>query len=167
MIFLVLGGVGLAILIVSFVVDGLFDAIDFDIFDNGVLSMTGIAGFLAFFGFTGFLCQTTGQSDVVTGSAASAAGLFGLIATGTAMRYMKQQSQDDNAYNNASMVGRSAVVISGAAAGRYATVRVEWNGMSENMTAISDQDLQSGDSVKITSLLSHSSVRVEKLAVEG
>lgn len=162
MFYLVMGLIGLSILLVSLLFDGVFDILHFDIFDNGILSMTALASFVAFFGFAGYLCQTTNQSPTVTATATVAMGLLGLVSTGTAMRYMKKHSQADGAYDNASMVGRSAVVVSGAAAGEYCTIAVSWNGMNENVAALSTVDLAKGDEVTITHVLSHSSVRVSK-----
>lgn len=163
MIFLIMGAVGLALLLFSFLFDGIFDLIDFDVFDNGLLSMTGLASFVALFGFAGFICESTGQGPAVTAGSAVSAGLIGLVSTGAAMRFMKKQSQPDNAWDNSSMVGRSAVVISAAKAGEYGTIAVAWNGLSESVAALSTEDLVKGDEVIITHVLSHSSVRVQKI----
>lgn len=162
MFYLVMGLLGLAILLVTLLFDGVFDVLHFDIFDSGILSMTGLASFVAFFGFTGYLCVASNQSATVTTVSTIAMGLLGLVSTGTAMRYMKKHSQDDNAFDNSNMVGRTAVVVSGGAAGEYGTVAVAWNGMTENIAALSTTELVKGDEVTITHVLSHSSVRVAK-----
>lgn len=61
MFYLAVGIVGLVALLLCVFLDGVLDVFHFDLFDTGLLSLTGLAGFAALFGFTGYLCSSSGQ----------------------------------------------------------------------------------------------------------
>lgn len=160
MAFLVIGIIGATFLLLSFLLDGIFEAFDFDILDNGILSTVSLAVFTSVFGFVGWIGVTLGWSMIANISIGFMGGAVAGIVIGVIMKYLRESSQADGAYSVETLVGKTARVTSGAGAGEYGTITVTFQGMNESLGAVSTRKLVVGQEVIIEAVLSHSSVKV-------
>ncbi|MET0467789.1 MAG: hypothetical protein ABW075_11695 [Aeromicrobium sp.] len=158
MLFLVVAVIGLALLAVSVVFDGLLDFFDLD---TPFLSGTALAAFLAGFGLTGMLIPDSwGTAGVL-----AAAGVAGLLVAGIAgfgIAAMKNTRTDAN-ISGMNVLGADGYVITPILAGQYGEVAVTVAGHRVKYNALSDEDLARGTHVAVVASLSGSSVRVAAL----
>jgi hypothetical protein len=167
--FLVIGVAGLALLLVSLVFgeifDGLFDALDVDA--GGVLSTPVIGSFLAAFGFgAALLLSTTDVSAVVAafGGVASGAvvGSIALVLTRSLM-----DMPTDESVRTSDLVGLTATVVTRIPDSGLGEVTVTHLGQLLKLSARSAAPVPAGSPVRITTVLSSSSVLVEPLPAQG
>lgn len=158
-VFLVIGGVGLLIVLLSLVFDDLFDFIDLggDLFSTPV-----IGSFLAAFGFAGALTMSTGAgvglgSLVGVGSGVALGWAAWVITRG----FMRMQT--DEPVRLTDIVGKTAVVVSAIPTGGYGEVRVDHAGqpMKLNARIETGGSAPVGGRVVVVAVNSASSVVVE------
>ncbi|TDE99078.1 hypothetical protein EXU48_02545 [Occultella glacieicola] len=159
LVFLIIGGVGIALLVVSLllgeVLDGLFEGIGGDLFSGAAL-----AGFLGVFGFAGAL--TLSLTDSV-----GLAILFGLLSGGvvgalTGWATLKLREGGDEAnVRTGDLVGSKASVVTAIPDGGYGEITMVASGHITRLNARSAGPVPSGASVTITGVLSATSVMVE------
>ena len=92
-VFLIIGIIGALLLIVSVVLDGIFEVFDFG---DGPLSLTTIAAFTAIFGFTSFAMVGAGASATVAGVVGAVAGVAGGLVAWWLSRLIR--SAESNAF---------------------------------------------------------------------
>ncbi|KAA1372982.1 hypothetical protein [Aeromicrobium fastidiosum] len=158
MLFLVLAAIGLVMLLVSVVFDGLLDVFDLD---TPFLSGTAVAAFLSAFGLTGLLLPDEWGTPGVL-AAAAVAGLVVGGGAGLGMRAMQNTQTDANvtAWN---VVGTTGTVVSPIRVGAYGEVAVTVAGHRMKYNALADTDLPLGSSVAVVQSLSPSAVKVAPL----
>ena len=161
--FVVIGAVGLAVVLLSLVVgdvlDGLFDAFDFE-FGGGLFSTPVLGSFLAAFGFGAALIMST------TGAGATA-GAFGGLGSGAAvgglallmMRSLMDMPTDETV-STTSLEGATGLVITRIPADGYGEVSIRHHGNQHKYNARSDAELAAGTQVVVTGVLSASAVLV-------
>jgi hypothetical protein len=159
LVFLIIGGVGIALLVVSLllgeVLDGLFEGIGGDLFSGAAL-----AGFLGVFGFAGAL--TLSLTDSVGLSI-----LFGLLAGGvvgslTGWATLKLREGGDEAnVRTGDLVGSTASVVTAIPEGGYGEVTLVVAGHITRLNARAPGPVPSGAAVTITAVLSATAVMVE------
>jgi membrane protein implicated in regulation of membrane protease activity len=148
--------VGFVLLLVTVILDdvvgGVMDGLNIGV-DIGGVSIAPIAlGFVAMFGIGGLFGTTvldlrSGPASLV-GVAAGVVGaltvyaIFGLLAHG--------QSQE--AFSLSDMIGVSGRVVVGIPKGRYGEVVVSFGGSTHKRSATADQDISSGQTVKVTAV---------------
>ncbi len=157
---LVIGGVGIAMLLISLIigdlVDGLLDGIGPDF-----LSGMALAGFLAAFGFVGALVANAGGSTTVTVLSGLAAG----AAVGAGAGYASSRLMrggDESTVRSSGLVGLHGTVIEPVPVEGYGMVSVVAAGHITRLNARADGPLPSGTAVVVTAVLSPTSVRVSR-----
>jgi membrane protein implicated in regulation of membrane protease activity len=159
LVFFVIGGLGLALLLVSIVaadvVDGLFSALDTDI-----VSGAAIAAFLAAFGFVGALVLNASGSTawaVVAGLAAGA-----VLGAGTAKAsQVLMRGGDEATVRTASLVGATGTVVEAIPTVGLGQVTVTVAGHITRLNARADSPLEPGTPITIIRVLSPTAVVVE------
>ncbi len=178
--FFILGGVGLAILLLSFVADevlsGLFNGLDSDL-----LSGTAIGAFLTTLGFTGALCEQFLGSWLATGIGI-AAGVGVAVGVHWATRTLIR-SENAATVNTADLIGVRGTVITDVPSEGYGQIHVVVGGhilrLSARAAAVhtpgpkvdgrsiygpsSVGPLRTGSSVTVTAVLSPTAVEVTPL----
>ncbi len=160
--FLVLGGIGIALLLVSLLVgeflDGVFDGVGGD-----WLSGAAVAGFLGAFGFAGALAFGATQSTALAIVVGIVAGV--LIGVGVGVLTSKLREDDGSTVRTSALVGSSGTVISEVPAGTgYGEVSVVASGHITKLNARSTEALPAGTAITIAAVLSPTSVAVERRA---
>lgn len=164
--FLVIGGIGVAVLAISLFVG---DVLHFGHPDlDGPFSVPAIAGFVGAFGFAGAVA-----ADLVGGSGATAAGIAAAVVVGLlaavptawlAMRLARAASRmrTDATPTRGDLVGRLGVVVTAINPNGYGEVRVSLGGQPVKLNARADRPIALGARVFVVEALSDTSVVVEE-----
>jgi hypothetical protein len=158
--FMINGGVGIVLLLVSLVAGEVFDGI-FEGVGGDLFSGAAVAGFLAAFGFVGALTINSTDSGGLAIAAGLGAGVLvgGLAGWGTS--YLSKGG-DEATVRSSSLVGHSGSVISAVPAEGFGQVSIVVAGHITTLNARSPEPLTAGTPVTITAVLSPTSVQVER-----
>ncbi|MGO3146337.1 MAG: hypothetical protein ACTIJ6_01530 [Leucobacter sp.] len=156
-IFLIIGIVGGLLLVISLLLDGIFDAFDFG---DGPLSLTTIAAFTAIFGFTAFALVGAGLSTPVAGALGAVAGVLGGAAAWWLSRLIRS-AESSTAISGDELVGAHANVVLGIPAGGLGEVALVRHGERVSLSASADVAIPRGAHVRIIQTITATSVRVE------
>jgi hypothetical protein len=164
MTFLVIGGMGLAVLAVSLL---LGDVIHFGHPDlDGPFSVPAVAGFVGAFGFAGSIAAYLVPGGVATKVIVGcAAGVVAALPTGwLAMRLslLAINMRTDATPTRADLVGTQGVVVTPIPTGGYGEVRVRLGGQQVKLNARCDRPLPLGAHVFVIEAPSSTSVLVEE-----
>ena len=157
-LFLIIGGVGIVLLLITLVLGDILDGV-LD-FGGDVISGPAVAAFLGAFGFGGALAINAGASTglaVVVGLVVGA--LIGLGA-GFASAQLTKGGDEANV-RTGSLVGRDATVVTAIPAGGFGTVSIVASGHITSLNARSSEPVAAGTPVVISAVLSPTSVAVE------
>jgi membrane protein implicated in regulation of membrane protease activity len=162
--FLVIGGLGVALLAVSLFVG---DVLHFGHPDaDGPFSVPAIAGFVGAFGFGGAIAATlTGGGGILAVVAGLVAGVvlavpsaWGTMLLGRAAARMRT----DATPTRGDLVGRLGVVVTPITHGGYGEVRITIGGQPVKLNARSDKPVALGARVFVVEAPSDTSVVVEE-----
>lgn len=156
---LIIGGVGLALLLVSVLVgdhlDGALDSLG----AGDWLSGGALAGFIGAFGFGGAI--VLGATDSLL--AAILGGLLAGVAVGVAAGWLTlklQRDGSDSTVRSAALVGVSGTVINDIPADGYGEISVVVAGHLTKLNARCPEPLPAGHAVTVEAVLSPTSVSV-------
>ncbi len=155
--FLVIGGIGVVLLLVSLVVGDFLDGV-LD-FGGDLFGAEALAGFLGAFGFAGAIAMDSTDSlgtSILVGLAAGA--VIGGLA-GWATSILKKGGDESNV-RSSSLTGRHGTVISAIPAEGYGQVSVTVAGHITTLNARCPGGLPAGTPVTVTAVLSPTSVSV-------
>lgn len=157
-VFVVLAVAGCGLCLLSFLLDGVFEALDLDI-AGGFLSLTSLTGGIAVFGLAGTLATSTlgwgGGAAAGLGAGAAAVTMLGV---GALVRTLRREEPE----THAAIVGTRAVVTTPAAVpGGYGEVNLRIAGTTVKRTAVAAQPLLRGAVVVVVAEISATAVRVE------
>lgn len=156
-VFVVLAVVGCGLCLVSFLFDGLFEALDLDI-AGGFLSLTSLTGGIAMFGLAGVLA--TGTLGWTGGAAAGLGGgvaLVTMVGVGALVRTLRREDPE----THSTIIGTQAVVTTPAVVpGTYGEVNLRLAGTTVKRSAVSTEPLVRGALVEVVSEVSATAVRV-------
>lgn len=160
--FFVIGAIGLVLLILSSILDGIFDG--FHIGD-GPISMLSISAFMAMFGFAAFISMQAGlsmSSSVVIGCLVGLAS--GVIAY-FMMNFFKK-SESTSSFSSNSIVGQEGTVSTEIRPGYTGEISVNSSGMNNYFAAISDSEepIKAGSKVLIETFMGSNRVKVSPVA---
>lgn len=164
-IFALLGVLGLVVLALSLLFDGIFetvtDAIGFD--SGGLLSLPVIATFVSIMGFTGMLVM--GATDAGTGAATLVGIAAGLAGGGVAARVTKAlvNAPTDATPSSDHLPGLVGTVVTPIPIGGLGEVIVRVAGQPVKFSARSDEAVAAGASVVVITALSSTSVQVRQM----
>ena len=161
-IFLIIGVVGAVLLLISVLLDGVFDLFDFG---DGPLSLTTIAAFTAIFGFTAFATVGAGASAAVGGTVGAIAGVIGGAVAWWLSRAIRR-AESTTAVTADELVGAEASVVLAIPAAGLGEVALVRHGERVSLSAAADTPIPRGARVRVTQTLTATSVRVEPVDVE-
>lgn len=156
-VFLVIGIVGALLLLVSVLLDGIFDLFDFG---DGPLSLTTIAAFTAIFGFAAFAATGAGVGTGVAATIGALAGLVGAAAAWWLSRLIRN-AESNAAVSEADLVGSEASVVLPIPADGLGEVALVRHGERVSLSATAREAIPRGSRVRIVQTLTSTSVLVE------
>jgi hypothetical protein len=152
---------GLAVLVLSAVVDGIGDALDFGGGGSGLVSGASIGGLISGIGFGGFLAMTLTDTFWVIVVVSGVTGLAIAAAAAAWYRWLQRAQGDEKDLAMVGIVGTSATVRSVSQEDPLVgTVAVTYLGAARTMQAISDEPLKAGRVVTVSQLIDPETVRV-------
>ncbi len=157
-VFIVIGGVGLVLLVVSLVVGEVHGAA-LDMLDNDLFSGAVVAAFLSALGFVGALIEgTSGYTPLATGAGVAAGGAMGYAARG--LTRALQRGGDDATIRTEALPGRTGHVVEDIPLHGLGVVTVRVAGHPARLHARADRPLQAGTPIVVDTVLSPTSVTV-------
>jgi membrane protein implicated in regulation of membrane protease activity len=169
-VFIVIGTVGLAIvlltLILGEILDGIFGAFDLD-GGGGVFSAPVIGSFLAAFGFGAALTMFTTGINATLGALAGLAS--GAVVGGFALLMMHNlmHMPTDETVTTRGLEGQRAIVITPIPEDGYGEVTIRHHGEQRKYNARASEALRVGTQAEVTAVLSASAVIVAPLTPEA
>lgn len=161
-IFLIIGIVGGVLLLVSLLLDGIFDAFDFG---DGPLSLTTIAAFTAIFGFASFASVGAGMSTPVATIVGALSGLLGAAAAWWLSRAIRG-AESNTAVSGSDLVGSTGAVVLAIPENGLGEVAVTRHGERISLSATATAPVPRGALVRIVQVVTSTSVRVEPVLPE-
>lgn len=172
-VFFVIGGVGIALLLVALLVGDVLDgALGLDgidaihALDSDLFSTAGIAGLLGGFGFGGALGLATTDVMLIAIGIGLAVGFALAWGAGRLTRLLRRQGSDI-APSTHSLVGVEALVITAVPENGYGQVRLRHGGHTYTLNAKAPITLDAGSRVWISGVLSATSVEVRPVDALG
>ena len=162
-VFLTIGIIGAVLLLVSVLLDGLFDFFDFG---DGPLSLTTIAAFTTIFGFAAFAAIGAGASTSMATLIGALAGLTGAAIAWWLSRLIRG-AESNAAVTSGELVGAEASVVLAIPAGGLGEVALVRNGERVSLSATSETALPRGSRVRIVQTLTATSVLVESIEISS
>lgn len=162
-IFLIIGVVGGVLLLISLLLDGIFDAFDFG---DGPLSLTTIAAFTAIFGFASFASVGAGMSTPVATIVGALSGLLGAAAAWWLSRAIRG-AESNTAVSGSDLVGSTGAVVLAIPANGLGEVAITRHGERISLSAAADAPVPRGALVRIVQVVTSTSVRVEPVLPES
>lgn len=156
-VFLLIGIIGAVLLLLSLVLDGIFDAFDFG---DGPLSLTTISAFTAIFGFTAFASVGAGMTTPVAAVVGALAGLVGGLAAWWLTRLIRG-AESTTALSGDDLVGSIGSVVLAIPATGLGEVALTRHGERVSLSASADAPIPRGTAVRIVQIVTSTSVRVE------
>lgn len=148
--FMIIGAVATVLLLLAFLLDGLFDWMHLDFLD-GALGSGTVFAFLSVFGWAGAF--TSHNTDLGFFGVAVVATLSGLLAgalMGVVMRYLQNSESGIVAEEN--LIGKKAFVVLPIPAGGYGKIQVNNAGHLMEVTALSNNPLSRGTQVIVEAI---------------
>lgn len=162
--FLTIGVIGAILLLISLLLDGVFDFFEFG---DGPLSLTTIAAFTTIFGFTAFGFVGAGLSSPIAGLLGAVAGLLGGVVAWLLTRAMRK-AESSTAISTADLQGLEGVVVlrvpGGSGFGEIALTR---SGERVSLSATADHPIARGVRVVIAATLTPTSVLVTEVTEQS
>lgn len=168
-LFILVGIVGTAMLVLGIVggelLDGVFDAVGLEA-DGGIFSTEVIGGFLAAFGFGGWLLGST--TDATALVAAAGGGAAGVVMGGFAFWLSRTliNVNTDATPTIDDLRGTLGKVITRIPADGLGEVRVHQAGSPVKLSARSDTAIGSGEEIVVVDVLSATQVLVARADIE-
>lgn len=161
-VFLTIAIVGLIVLVVSVIIDGIFEAFNFG---DGPISLTSIAAFATVFGFGGYAANGAGLSSPAS---AGVGAILGVLAGALAwwLSSVFQKSESGTAISISGLSGQEAIVTlrigNGDDMGEIAFIR---GGERHTFAARAEESISTGTKVVILSSITDSSVLVTPVKI--
>lgn len=162
--FLIVGGVGLLLVLISLVVgdvvEGLFNL---DFLDGDLFSLTSIAAFIGAFGFGGAL----GLSLIPLTPVAVVIGLvIGALAGWGAIKLTRalKSGESSATFRSETMVGQPAKVITAIPEGGFGEITLNSAGHVRKFSARATAPISAGDEVWISAIVSPTAVEVTPIS---
>lgn len=162
-IFLIIGGAGVAVLALALVGAGLLHIGHPDV--DGPVSLEAVAGFTGAFGFgTAIVNELLGGRTPGMIIAAVAGGAVAAVPTAWLAARLSRAARNmrtDATPTRNHLVGATGLVVTPVPAGGYGEVRVRLAGQPVKLNARADQPLPIGAQIFVVEALSETSVHVE------
>jgi len=161
--FLVIGIIGIVLLLISLVLDGIFEAFEFG---DGPLSLTTLAAFATVFGFAGYASMGAGASAVIASFIGAVAGLIGGAMAWWLSRFF-QNSDSGVAMEAGTLAGQEAYVSLGIGLGdSLGEIAFSKNGHRHTFAARAAEPIPTGTHVVVLATITNSLVLVTPVKPE-
>lgn len=168
--FLVIGGIGVVLMVVTLVLGEILDGLlEFDFaagLESDVFSTGGIAGLLGGVGFGGVIGLSISNSMIIAIVVGIVVGLLLAFMAGRLTGWLRRQSSAGT-HSTQSLVGVEAQVLTAIPADGYGQIRVRRSGHTYTLNAKSSLPLEQGTRVWIAGVLSATSVEVRPVDLVG
>ena len=162
--FLVIGIIGIVLLIISFLIDGIFEALDFG---DGPLSLTTLAAFGALFGFVGYTVVAAGGTPLIAAFAGAGVGVLGGIGAFFLSRSFKNSTSSASIASEG-LAGEEAYVTLRIPGGEnLGEIAFSRGGHRYTFSARAEESITIGSKVTVLATITDSSVMVEKIKEEN
>ena len=159
-VFLLIGIAGAVLLLISLLLDGIFEAFDFG---DGPLSLTTISAFTAIFGFSAFALVGAGVAPPLAGTLGAVAGMIGGGLAWWLSRFVRS-AESSTAVSSGELAGLEASVVLAIPGGsRFGEIALTRHGERVSLSACAELPLERGARVRIVESLTPTSVLVEPL----
>lgn len=157
--FLVLGGVGIALVVLALVLGDVLDGVlHLDALESDLFSVSSIAAFLGSFGFGGAIGLALSDSIPI---ALLVGAVIGVLATAGAIKLTRALRRDDSAsFSAASLIGHPAVVVTAIPSDGYGEVRLNVGGHVRKYAARCARPVAAGDEVWVSAVVSPTAAAV-------
>lgn len=159
-VFLIIGIIGALLLIISVVLDGIFEVFDFG---DGPLSLTTIAAFTAIFGFSAFAMVGAGATPSIAGVVGAVAGAAGGAVAWWLSRLIRS-AESNMSVSSEELVGAEASVVLAIPAGGLGEVALVRHGERVSLSATAAGPIPRGTRVRVVQTITATSVLVEPVA---
>lgn len=159
---MVIGSIATVLLILSFLLDGLFDWMHLDFLD-GALGSGTLFAFLSVFGWAGVI--TSENTSLGFFGIIIVALLSGLLAgafVGAVLRYLQNSESGIVAEEN--LIGKTAFVVLPIPAGGYGKIQVNNSGHLMEVSALSNDPVARGTQVTIEAITGPGVVKVKEIS---
>ena len=159
--FLIVAIVASVVALVAVVFDGIFEAFNLDLPGDGSISVLGITGGVAAFGWSGVLLQAlTDRAPWAVTIIAIGVGLAVTAGGALLTSLLHQQSAPAATDSVTALAGVSGVMDTSAGPGRPGVVRVVYAGSPRTLTAHVTVDVPAGAAVTVADVVSPDVVHV-------
>lgn len=156
--FLIIGVVGVVVLLLSLLLDGVFDLFDGG---DGPLSLTTVGAFATLFGFTAFGSVGLGASAGVAALLGALAGVLGGFAAWWLSRSLRDD-RSNTAVSTSTLAGEVATVVLAIPGGSgFGEIALTKHGERVSLSATAKTAIERGEQVEILNTLSATSVSVQ------
>lgn len=164
--FLVIGGIGVALLLVVLVlgdvVDGVLDSANLDILDSDLFSTASLAALIGGFGFGGAIGLELSGSTAIGVLSGLALGAVLALGAGWLTRALKRQGATGSLRTH-DLIGREAAVISPIPAEGYGQIRLSHAGHTMTLNARAAFPLDARTRVWVSQVISATAVEVSPI----
>lgn len=158
--FLLIGGVGVALVLLALVIGDVLDALlNLDVLGGDLFSFSSLAAFVGAFGFGGALGLAIAGSTliaVITGLVVGGLAAWGAIALTRTLK----SGENAASFRSETMIGHSGRVITAIPADGYGEIRLSVGGHVRKLSARSAHPVDAGQEVWVSSILSPTAVEV-------
>ena len=161
--FLVIGGIGVAMLALSLLIGDLIHVGHPDV--DGPISVPSVAGFIGAFGFAGAIAARLAPAGASPALVAALAGLAAAVPMAwlaTRMARMALNMRTDATPTRADLIGVTGVVVTPIPVAGYGEVRVSLGGQPVKLNALADRPIPLGARIFVIESVSATSVIVEQ-----
>lgn len=165
-VFLVIGGIGVALVLLALVIGDLLDGLfHLDALGGDLFSVTSIAAFVGAFGFGGAIGLSL--SGNITIGVLVGLVIGGLAAWGAvSLTRMLKRGEDAASFRSDSMIGHPGQVITAIPADGYGEIRISAGGHVRKFSAKAALPIDSGQEVWVSAILSPTAVEVTPVTPE-
>lgn len=156
---LVVGFTGLALLLISILLDGVFEMFDFG--GDGILSVTTISAFIAVFGFAGLIANSNGASPGLSSFVGAIAGVAGAALSIYLTRLVKK-IEGGSSVEESTFEGLTGVVTIPIKENGLGEITISTGGERHYISARCKSDVAKGEKVIIKNMINSTSAFVEK-----
>lgn len=162
-VFLLLGIIGAVLLLISLLLDGLFDFFDFG---DGPLSLTTIAAFTTIFGFTAFGLVGAGLGTPLAALLGALAGVLGGLVAWWLARVMRN-AESNTSVTSSELRGLEGLVVLEIPGGPgFGEVALSRYGERVSLSASAEHRIARGTRVRIVETLTPTSVLVTEVVAD-
>lgn len=160
--FLITGVIGLIVLIIAVLLDGVFDFFDLG---DGPFSILSVAVFITLFGFLGFVgVAEWGLDPGMAALIGVGAGVLAALGSWQAVKYLRKDTPESKVATLDSMAGKTATVSSPIREGRLGAITLAHQGAITSFAARAvDGTIDAGTSVSIVRMIDTAVALVEPL----